>query len=213
MNDVNVRCKCHNHDAFKEYSDSDRLYKTTSHDFSIKELQWLKENGHFSKGSYVCAGYLAYARTHLKPKLQKNPSDDNGTSSSSCSNVAEEIISEQIQKTIELINDGNISQFEREKVFEALGKSMNLDIYRDLINLKHSNMNMEKTTEIDSHTYLMSFHRPLVKLLVGMADILLNSTTSPKKMHALCLAVDHQIDYTRNLTFIGPFSFSTSLVK
>ena len=31
-------------------------------------------------------------------------------------------------------------------------------------------------------------------------------------MHALCLAVE-QIYYTRNLTFIGTFSFSTSLVK
>ena len=31
-------------------------------------------------------------------------------------------------------------------------------------------------------------------------------------MHALCLAFE-QIYYTRNLTFIGPFSFSTSLVK
>ena len=58
----------------------------------------------------------------------------------------------------------------------------------------------------------MGFYRPLVKLLVGMADISLNSTTSPEKMHALCLAVE-QIYYTRNLTFIGPFSFSTSLVK
>ena len=38
-----VGCKCHNHDAFKEYSNSDRLCKTTSHDFSIKELQWLKD--------------------------------------------------------------------------------------------------------------------------------------------------------------------------
>ena len=61
--------------------------------------------------------------------------DDSGTSSISCSNVAEEIISEPIQKTIKLINDGNISQFEREKLCEALGKSMNLDIYRDSINL------------------------------------------------------------------------------
>ena len=34
---------------------------------------------------------------------------------------------------------------------------------------------MEKTTETDSHTYLMGFYRPLVKLLVGMADISLNS--------------------------------------
>ena len=43
---------------------------------------------------------------------------------------------------------------------------------------------MEKTTETDSHTNLMSFYRPLVKLLAGMADISLNSTTSPKKcMH------------------------------
>ena len=58
----------------------------------------------------------------------------------------------------------------------------------------------------------MSFCRPLVKLLAGMADISLNSITSPKKMHALCLAVE-KIYYTRNLTFIWPFSFSTSLVK
>ena len=90
----------------------------------------MKDNGHFTKGSYVCAGCLAYVRTHLKPKshTQKKThthTDDSGTSSSSCSNVAEEIISEQIQKTIELINDGNISQFEREKLCEALGKSMN----------------------------------------------------------------------------------------
>ena len=111
-----------------------------------------------------------------------------------------------------MINDGNISQFEREKLCEALGKSVNLDIYRDSINSKHSITNMEKTAEIDSHTYLMSFYRPSMKLLVGMADISLNSTTSPKKMHALCLAVE-QIHYTRNLTFIGPFSFSNSLVK
>ena len=37
-----VGCKCHNHDAFKELSDSDSIYKTSSHDFSIKELHWLK---------------------------------------------------------------------------------------------------------------------------------------------------------------------------
>ena len=66
---------------------------------------------------------------------------------------------------------------------------------------------MEKTTETDSHTYLMSFYRPLVKLLVGMADISLNSTKSPLRL------VVEQIYYTKNLTFIGPFSFSTSLVK
>ena len=81
------------------------------------------------------------------------------------------------------------------------------DIYRDSVNLKHSYTNMEKTTETDSHTYLMSFYRPLVKLLVGMADISLNSTKSPLRL------VVEQIYYTKNLTFIGPFSFSTSLVK
>ena len=80
-----------------------------------------------------------------------------------------------------MINDENISQYERAKLCEALGKSMNLDIYSDSINLKHSYTNMEKTTETDSHTHLMSFYRPLVKLLAGMADISLNSTTSPKK--------------------------------
>ena len=87
-----------------------------------------------------------------------------------------------MQKTIKLINDESISQFEREKLCEALGKSMNLDIYRDSMNLKHSYTNMEKTKEIDSHTYLMSFYRPLVRLLVGMADISLNSTTKKKCM-------------------------------
>ena len=72
----------------------------------------------------------------------------------------------------------------REKFWEALGKSMSLDIYSDMINLKHSYKNMKKTTEIDSHTHLMSFYRPLVKLLAGMADILLNSKTLQKKyMH------------------------------
>ena len=91
----------------------------------------------------------------FKTKItNKKKTDDSGTSSSSCSNVAEEIISEQIQKTIKLINGGNISQFEREKLCEALGKSMNLDICRDSINLKHSYMNMEKTTKIDNHTYI-----------------------------------------------------------
>ena len=61
--------------SFKEFSDSDRIYKTGNHDFSIEELQWLKENGHFSKGtkvSYVCAGCLAFARTCLKLKLQSD---------------------------------------------------------------------------------------------------------------------------------------------
>ena len=147
-----------------------------------------------------------------KNSFKTKITDDNGNSSSS--HVAEEIISEPIKKTIELINDGNISQLKREKLYEAeaLGKSMNLDIYSDSINLKHSYTNMEKRTEIDSHTHFMSFYRPLVKLLAGMADISLNSTTSPKKMHVLCLDVE-QIYYTRNLTFIGPFSFSTSLVK
>ena len=57
----------------------------------------MKENGHFSTGSYVCAGCLAYTRTHLKPKLQKKISDDSGISSGS-SNVAKEIISEPIKK-------------------------------------------------------------------------------------------------------------------
>ena len=121
----------------------------------------MKENGHFSKSSYVFAGCFAYARTHLKKtKLQKKKKkrDDSGTSSISCSNVAEEIISKPIQKTIKSINDENISQFEREKLCEALGKSMNLDIYRYLINLKHCYTNMEKTKEIDSHTCLMSFY-------------------------------------------------------
>ena len=93
-----------------------------------------------------------------KTKLQKKIRDDSGTSSISCSNVGEEIISKPIQKTIKSINDENISQFEREKLCEVLGKSMNLDIYRDSINLKHCYTNMEKTTEIDSHTCLMSFY-------------------------------------------------------
>ena len=142
----------------------------------------MKENGHFSKGCYVCAGCLAYARTHLKPKLQKKITDDS-INSSGCSNVAEEIISEPIKKQL------NWSMTEifpslTEKFWEALGKSMSLDIYSDLINLKHSYKNMKKTTEIDSHTHLMSFYRPLVKLLAGMADILLNSKTLQKKyMH------------------------------
>ena len=88
---------------------------------------------------------------------------------------------------------------------------MTLDIYRDSINSKHSYTNMEKTTEINRHTHLMSFYRILVKLLAGKANTLVNSTTSPKKcIH--CLAVE-EIYYTRNLTFIEPFSFSTSLVK
>ena len=72
----------------------------------------------------------------------------------------------------------------RERFLEALGKSMSFYIYSDLINLKHSYTNMEKTTDTDSHTHLMSFYRPLVKLLAGMADILLNSKTLQKKcMH------------------------------
>ena len=38
VNKFSVGCKCHNRDAFKEFSDSGRIYKTISHDFSIKEL-------------------------------------------------------------------------------------------------------------------------------------------------------------------------------
>ena len=66
--------------------------------------------------------------------------------------MAEGIISEPIKKTIELINDRNTSQFDREKLCEALGKSMNSDIYSDSLNLKHSYKNMEKTMEIGSHS-------------------------------------------------------------
>ena len=159
----------------------------------------------------MCWLSCVFENSFKKNKITKKQHDSGASSSSSCSNVAEEIISKPMQKTIKLIHDESISQFEREKLCEALGKSMNLDIYRDSMNLKHSYTNMEKTKEIDSRTYLMSFYRPLVRLLVGMADISLNSTTK-KKMHALCLAVE-QIYYTRNLTFIGTFSFSTSLVK
>ena len=71
LTQCSVGCRCHNLRAFKELSNLDRIHKTASHGFSITELHWLKENGHFSKGIYVCAGCLAYARTRLKPKLQK----------------------------------------------------------------------------------------------------------------------------------------------
>ena len=36
LDKFSVGCKCHDYDAFKEYSDSDRIYKTKSHNFSIK---------------------------------------------------------------------------------------------------------------------------------------------------------------------------------
>ena len=88
-------------------------------------------------------------KNSFKTKITKKETDDNSNS--------RKIASEPIKKTIELINDGNFSQFKREKLCEALGKSMNLDIYSDSINLKHSYTNMEKTTETDSHTHLMSF--------------------------------------------------------
>ena len=45
--------------------------------------------------------------------FEQDLTDDSSLSSGSCSNVT--VILEPIQKTIELINDGNISQFERKK--------------------------------------------------------------------------------------------------
>ena len=129
----------------------------------------------------MCRLSCVFENSFKKNEITQKQHDSGASSSSTSSNVAEEIISKPMQKTNKLINDESISQFEREKLCEALGKSMNLDIYRDSMNLKHSYTNMEKTKEIDSHTYLMSFYRPLVRLLVGMADISLNSTTKKKK--------------------------------
>ena len=58
-------CKCNNHDAFQNYSVSKRLFKTSSHDYSKRELKWLIDNEHFNRGSYVCDGCLSYARKQM----------------------------------------------------------------------------------------------------------------------------------------------------
>ena len=71
-----VGSKCHNHHAFKEFSDSDWIYRTTSHDFSIKELHWMKENGHFFKGSYCWCWVYCICKNSFKTKITKKHGSD-----------------------------------------------------------------------------------------------------------------------------------------
>ena len=59
-------CKCSNHDTFQNYYLSKRLFKTSSHDYSKHELQWLKDNGHFNRGSYILYVMAVFATLEKK---------------------------------------------------------------------------------------------------------------------------------------------------
>ena len=202
-------CKCSNHDAFQNYCLSKRLFKTSSHDYSKRELQWLKDNGHFNRGSYICDGCLCYARKEMG---NYNNSNDNDERNENVDNGVNENISETISATVNLIKQNKITNAEKNILLAALGKSINLDIYNESVDMANTFSNLKETEKSTCDLHIKKFNSSLVSFLVSLTGIDLSKDKNSKKNYALCLALE-QIYYIRNLNFIGPFSFSASLVK
>ena len=202
-------CKCSNHDTFQNYCLSKRLFKTSSHDYSKHELQWLKDNGHFNRGSYICDGCLCYARKEMG---NYNNSNDNDERNENVDNGVNENISETISATVNLIKQNKITNTEKNILLVALGKSINLDIYNESVDMANAFSNLKETEKSTCDLHIKKFNSSLVSFLVSLTGIDLSKDKNSKKNYALCLALE-QIYYIRNLNFIGPFSFSASLVK
>ena len=185
------------------------MFKRSSHDYSKREFQWLKDNGHFNRGSCICDGCLSYARKEMG---NYNNSNDNDEKNVNMDSGVNKNISETISATVNLIKENKITNAEKNILLAALEKSINFDIYNESVDMANAFSNLEETEKSTCGLHIKKFNSSLVSFLVSLTGIDLSKDKNSEKNYALCLALE-QIYYSRNLNFLGPFSFSASLVK
>ena len=196
-----------------------QVYTVTSKDFSKTDLNWLIKNSKLtSRNKYVCNICLDYAKDKRKENDTYIEKDELATvNNEECSEMTEEstdnkneTISSDIKSVIDRLNNGKITEFECNELFEAMGNFLNMDVYNQS-KLMMNNAEYKKFTEIPSiELYLKKFNYSLVNFLICLTKDKKGMVN--KQLNQIAMTIE-QILATRNAKSIGPLSFSQGLVK
>ena len=130
-------CKCKDYDIYLGNKTVSQIYTVTSKDFSKTDLNWLIKNGKLtSRNKYVCNVCLDYAKDKCCKENDKFIEKDElaTLNNEEYSKITEESIdknkNERISKSvIDHLNNDNITEFECNELFEAMGNFLNMDVY------------------------------------------------------------------------------------
>ena len=121
-----------------------------------------------------------------------------------------ETISSDIKSVIDRLNNGKITEFECNELFEAMGNFLNMDVYHRR-KLMMNNAEYKKFTEIPPiELYLTKFNYSLVNFLICLTKDKKGMVN--KRLNHIAIIIE-QILATRNAKFIGPLNFRQGLVK
>ena len=170
-------CKCKDHDIYLCNKVVSRIYTVTSKDFSKTDLNWLIKNSKLtSRSKYVCNICLDYAKDkRCKENDTYIENDELATvNNEECSEITKEspdknkneTISSDIKSVIDRLNNGKITEFECNELFEAMSNFLNMDVYNQS-KLIMNNTEYKKFTEIPPiELYLKKFNYSLVNFLI-----------------------------------------------
>ena len=170
-------CKCKDHDIYLCNKVVSRIYTVISKDFSKTDLNWLIKNGKLtSRNKYVRNVCLDYAKDKLCKENDTYIEKDElvTVNNEECSEITEEstdknkneTISSDIKSVIDRLNNGKITEFECNELFEAMGNLLNMDVY-NRSKLMMNNAECKKFTEIPPiELYLKKFNYSRVNFLI-----------------------------------------------
>jgi hypothetical protein len=120
--------------------------------------------------------------------------------------------SDVFRRVIGLINTGQYESVELEELCSAIGKSLQLMIFKDSQTLHKQYNDLEELSNLDCVDFLRERPKAITAFLREMTNTVRGSQTSTEKLLPLCIAIE-QIYKTRNKVFIGPFSLRNGIVK
>ena len=167
--------------------------------------------------------HLAYAKDKLcKENDTYIEKDELATvNNEECSEITEEstdknkneTISSDIKSVIDILNNDNITEFEFNKLFEAMGNFFNMDV-DNRSKLMMNNVEYKKFTKIPPiELYLKKFNPSLINFLICLTKYRKGMAKKPLNQIAMIIITNIKYLATRNAKFIGPHSFSQGLVK
>ena len=122
-------------------------------------------------------------------------------------------IDDLVKNVVLHIKNKKLSQGQLNILADALGESISDKIFEETVHLRGAYKDLEKTSKLNSYTYLKQKPPVLIRFLCTVTTFNINQFgNNTRKSCFICILIEH-LEGIRNATYIGPFSFAGGLVK
>ena len=185
--------------------------ETNNDDSESSVQQYTVNESVVESSSSVVSQEILCSQVELESPISQDRSDD--SASPVDTNDIPEVqntIRQEVKDMISLIQTKSLNEEECAALSAAIGASLELEIFKDSELLSSRYKKIEDfSTNLDK--YLSERPKSLVDFLANVTKVDVNSSNK-KKIYALAVAVE-QLYAARNLLFVGPVSFGSSVVK